>query len=537
MLFNSYIFILFMLPLTVIVYYGLNYVTCGIKEENESTNNVSGSLATLKNKRFSLCKQHTIKPGLWWLFLMSLWFYGYFNPSYIILILGSIIFNFFLTKGMDIIHKKQELQGKSLILKVLLILGLLFNLGLLFYFKYIDFFIENMNLMLKGDWTTLNILLPLGISFFTFQQVSYVIDSYGQKIKTQYHFIEYATFVSFFPQLVAGPIVLHSELIPQLQDTKKKTFDYDNFAKGLYSFAMGLGKKVLLADTLSKIVAVGYLEMWNLNTLSVWVIMLSYTLQLYFDFSGYCDMAMGIGWMFNIKLPQNFFSPYKAKSISEFWKRWHITLTRFFTTYVYIPLGGNRKGNIRKYCNTLVVFFLSGLWHGANWTFVLWGVLHGSVLTIEKIAKDYIKVSKKIPFFIKKIAVGCYAIITFYLINVGFVIFRSETIEEAKFIISKLWIPNQGMIFEDITDLVNDFIEIRCIMRIGAVSTLVERLPYLPVVIILMTMLGFVFLGKNTEEKVGFDTFGIKRSLFTILILVWCVVSLSDVSEFLYFNF
>lgn len=455
---------------------------------------------------------------------MSLWFYGYANPVYLILILSSIWVNFFVGKKIALGRRKE----KRRIAKNWMTGGIIFNLALIFYFKYYDFFISNMNILFGEDWILKNIALPLGISFFTFQQISYIVDCYREKEIIQYSFIEYGAYVTFFPQLVAGPIVMHSELVPQMQDKEKKKANYENLSLGLYALALGLGKKVLLADTLSKIVNVGYADISSLNGISAFIIMTSYTLQIYFDFSGYCDMALGMSKMFNIDLPINFNSPYKAKSVTEFWGRWHLTLTRFFTQYVYIPLGGNRKGKVRTYRNTLIVFFLSGIWHGANWTFILWGVIHGIFMTMEKVIKDCGKMTRKIWGIIG----GLYV---FLFVNITWVLFRAETIGKAWEFLQRLNIKG-STIAPDILDKVNDLVEIRLLYRLG-LGNLISRYPSLPCVCILVMLWLAVYFMKNTQEKLQCKTLGRVRSLATILLIVWSVISLSDVSEFLYFNF
>lgn len=496
MLFNSYIFILFFLPVTVCGYFGIN----------------------------KLQKKADRSWELWWLFLMSLWFYGYTNPIYLILILSSILVNFFVGKRIALERRKEKIKDA----KKWMAGGIIFNLSLIFYFKYYDFFISNMNIIFDKDWVLKNIALPLGISFFTFQQISYVVDCYREKEIIQYSFIEYGAYVTFFPQLVAGPIVMHSELVPQMCDKEKKKVNYENLSLGLYAFALGLGKKVLLADTLSKIVNVGYADISALNGSSAFIVMVSYTLQIYFDFSGYCDMALGMSKMFNIDLPINFNSPYKAKSISDFWSRWHMTLTRFFTQYVYIPLGGNRKGKVRTYSNTMMVFLLSGIWHGANWTFILWGVIHGIFMTIEKVIKDYGKKSRKIWEIVGRVYV-------FVFVNITWVLFRAESIGKAWEFLKRLSVKGDT-IAPGILNKVNDLVEIRLLYRIG-LGTLISKYPFLPCGLILVTLWLAVFFMKNTQEKLQSKTLGGKRSLVTILLIVWSVISLSDISEFLYFNF
>ena len=341
MLFNSYIFILLFLPIALIGYFGIN-------------------------------RMGRYQMALFFLCIMSLWFYAYFNTKYLLLIGTSILTNFCLSRLI--------LQQKSFAFKKgLLIAGVLGNLASIFYFKYFDFFVSNINGIFKTDFTLRNIILPLGISFFTFQQISYLVDSYKGNIE-KYTFIEYVTFVTFFPQLVAGPIVTHDETLPQFRDLDKKKLNYENLCTGLYSFSMGLGKKVLLADSFSKIVSVGFANIEALDSTNAILVMLAYSLQLYFDFSGYSDMAVGLGRMFNIDIIVNFNSPFKSKNVADLWNRWHISLNRFLIKYVYIPLGGSRGSVFKTYVNTLIVFFLSGLWHGANWTVVLWGMLNGIAL-------------------------------------------------------------------------------------------------------------------------------------------------------------
>ncbi len=521
MLFNSYIFILFFLPLALIGYFGLN--------------------------KYAYGKQG--QTGLWWLFLLSLWFYGYEKPIYLLLILSSILVNFSLTSQMTRRKRMKKKVGgakkgtEDRGQRLLLLAGLVFNFGLLFYFKYYNFFLDNVYRAMGQEWEWKNIFLPLGISFFTFQQVSYVIDCYKERGGIAYSFVEYAAFVSFFPQLVAGPIVMHSELIPQFRDRSRKKINYDNLARGLYGFTLGLAKKVLIADTLSKLVTAGFSDVAVLNGSSAWVVMLAYTLQIYFDFSGYSDMALGMAAMFNIELPINFNSPYKSGTIGEFWSRWHMTLTRFFTHYVYIPLGGNRKGRLRTYLNTMIVFLLSGLWHGANWTFVLWGTLHGAFMTLEKLVMDRRKrisgqerkSMRETENRGKKLWRLLLFPLTFLFVNLTWVIFRADSLETAKLFFSRLMVG--GWRFqEQLLAPVSKLVEIRLIGRLG-LNGLFDRYPMLPLLVILAVLMAAVFLGKNTQEKMWEEKYHIRRSMVTIFLLVWCIISLSDVSEFLYFNF
>ncbi|WP_299412228.1 MBOAT family protein [Acaryochloris sp. IP29b_bin.148] len=270
--------------------------------------------------------------------------------------------------------------------KRLLIAGIGVNLALLGYFKYANFFVETVNGLLATNFNLNQVILPLAISFFTFQQIAYLVDVYRDTAK-KYSFFDYSLFVGFFPQLIAGPIVHHDQLIPQFNNPKVSQFNARNMAIGLTIFCLGLGKKVLIADSIS-VYATPVFEMASQGTsttfVAAWIAAFAYSLQLYFDFSGYSDMAIGIARMFNIKLPLNFYSPYKAKNISDFWRRWHITLSGFLRDYLYIPLGGSRMGIVRRNINLMVTMLLGGLWHGAGWTFVFWGGLHGAYLVIHR---------------------------------------------------------------------------------------------------------------------------------------------------------
>lgn len=486
MLFNSYIFILLFLPITLVLYFICN-----------------------KFKQYKLAKIE--------LLVASLVFYGYFNLNYLVIIIGSIVINFALNKLF------RKLENKEVLRKILLILGIFFNIGMIFFFKYFDFFITNMNTVLKTQFNLLHLLLPLGISFFTFQQLSYIIDVYKKEVP-DYSILNYSLFVTFFPQLIAGPIVLHSEIIPQFEKEENKKFNYENFSKGIYAFSLGLGKKVLIADVFG-IVATRVFDVLGTGTNSTNLIigMLAYTMQIYFDFSGYCDMATGIAKMFNINLPMNFNSPYKSYTIVEFWKRWHITLTRFLTNYIYIPLGGNRKGTIRTYLNIIIVFLVSGIWHGANITFILWGLLHGIASIMTRILKKGIE--KLNPVF--------NWLMTFVFINVTWVLFRADTVKQAFVMARNILICNFGNIDDKI---VNAFAlpELQYVVEHLHLTTLNGKLYML----VFFAVAFFAILCmKNTNEKLSEFRPTIWKMLITIILLLWSLVSLAGVSTFLYFNF
>lgn len=465
---------------------------------------------------------------------MSLWFYGYTNPIYLILLLLSIGINYFVSVKIN----AGRAISKNSAAKAWMVLGIMFNLSLLLYFKYFDFFVSNINLAFGTDWTLKNLILPLGISFFTFKQIAYVVDCYRMEEQVRYTWIEYANYVAFFPQLISGPIGLHYEFVPKMREVALKKIDFANMNQGLYAIAMGLAKKGLIADNLSKVITVGFNDVPYLSAGSAWLLMLAYTLQIYFDFSGYSDVALGIEKMLNLGPVVNFNSPYKAKSVSEFWERWHMSLTRFFTRYVYIPLGGSRKGKIRTYLNTMIVFCLSGLWHGANWTFILWGILHGLFMTVEKIIKDIwkavvkIKIENKLLLFLGRIVGFVY---TFLFVNLAWVLFRVENLEQAKRfgrgLIRKDW-----NLAPELMEKANNVIEIRILIRFG-LSGIVEAYPWLPLVFLIVLLLFAVFVMKNTQEKMVMEKYGVGRSVLVALLLVWSIISFADVAEFLYFNF
>lgn len=345
MLFNSYQFICFFLPITLLGF-------------------------------FLLCRIGKAQYAIGWLVLASLFYYGYWNPIYLFLLLGSITVNYLIGLALG----QYQDRGKSILFG-----GVLFNLGLLGYFKYANFFIDNLNIVANANLQVAHIVLPLAISFITFQKIAYLVDTYYSKqpIRNLSH---YSLFVTFFPQLIAGPIVHHKEVVPQFQRPEMFRLHPEMLADGIVTFLIGLFKKAALADPLALYADPVFTAAANGETLTffeAWGGLLAYAFQLYFDFSGYSDMAIGLGRMFGIELPLNFNSPYRARSITELWKRWHITLTRFLRNYVYIPLGGNQKGEVRRYVNAFATMFLAGIWHGAGWTFIIWGTLEATFLTIN----------------------------------------------------------------------------------------------------------------------------------------------------------
>ena len=507
MLFNSYIFIFIFLPICLVGFY------------------------LLQSKQATLAKV--------WLTCFSLWFYGYFNPWYLGLMMGSISGNYLFHQGMIKQRQKENIK----IEKILLVLGVMLNLLLLFYFKYYDFFIANINEVLGTDIPMKGILLPLGISFFTFQQISFLADTYRGEMDNC-GFVDYTLFVSFFPQLIAGPIVTHEEMLPQFQrigkDEREKEERNYLFLRGIYVFVLGMSKKILLADIFGKAVDYAYGNIATLNGLESFLVILFYSLQLYFDFSGYCDMAKGLAEMFGLEIANNFNSPYQAINIIDFWKRWHITLSRFLTKNVYIPLGGNRKGKVKTYRNLFFVFLLSGIWHGAGWNFILWGVLHGGLYVITKVFLDLNAERKKEKehTYRREIAllesfVG--KVITFSYVSVAWVYFRATTVDQANQLLQNLWKNPWRMPTETFLNFFN-LGEFWYPMKVLRLANLPYAKSYLMIGFILIS-LGIICFGKNVEQLKKKFTPSVGNACYTALLLLWCIVSLSGVSTFLYFNF
>lgn len=498
MLFNSYIFIFIFLPLALLGWYGLNRI-----------------------KQYELAKV--------FLAAMSLWFYAYFNTWYLLIIVISILANYLISYLMTFSRKK-------LTDRIGLLCGVLVNLGILFYFKYYDFFIDNINAVFHAGFNLKHILLPLGISFFTFQQLSFIIDRCTGRAK-HYSFTDYITFVTFFPQLIAGPIVLHSEIIPQFQNPKNRKYHSKNFAKGISLFVLGLGKKVLLADVLALVANFGFEQTYFLDSPSTLLVILAYTFQIYFDFSGYSDMAMGLGYLFNIILPVNFNSPYKACSVKELWQRWHITLSRFFITYVYIPLGGSHRGKLRTIFNTMAIFALSGLWHGANWTFVLWGVMQGILVVWDNLGVVGIKGNKeKVParFHIPR-WLGWF--FTFSFFNLSLFFFRSDNVTNALQMFKNLFsFRYTGYLFKLAAAM--DIPEFYIIKQgISLLAPDLLKYAYIVFLLIVLLVSAFVLTRKNSLQIVEKTGYGSRFCWCITAVFILSLISFSQVSTFIYFNF
>lgn len=387
MLFNSFEFLLLFLPISLLGFY------------------------TILFKRGA-------SSAIFFIAVASLVFYAYWKPIYILLLLGSVAINYLIAKKISNLANKQYF-----------LFGVVFNLCLLAYFKYSLFIVDNLNHLIGTNFMVSKIVLPLAISFFTFQQIAFLVDVYTKKINS-FSFKEYVLFVSFFPQLIAGPIVHYKEMIPQF-NAIKKTIPWNQISMGLMLLSIGFFKKVIIADrlgvTVDKLYTLSNLGN-ELSFIEAWWLCLAYSCQIYFDFSGYIDMAMGLAHLFGISLPINFNSPYQARNISEFWKRWHITLSNFLRDYLYIPLGGNHGSMLKQSRNLVIVMFLGGLWHGASWNFVIWGLIHGFLLWVFHCYKRFnLKLNDKISWMI-----------TFLSVSLSWIVFRAENLESANRVLFSL---------------------------------------------------------------------------------------------------
>jgi len=419
-----------------------------------------------------------------------------------------MIVNYFIGTALS----KGDYQARNWLVsrKSILIYGIIFNLGLLGYYKYADFFIKNANFIFGADIHLLRLVLPLAISFFTFQQIAYLVDSYQDR-SGKYNFINFALFVSFFPQLISGPIVHHKEMMPQFRMTKNKYVNYKNLSTGIFIFFLGLFKKVIIADTLAVVAANGLDNMAALTFAQAWISSLSYTCQLYFDFSGYTDMAIGTAYMFNIVLPLNFNSPYKALNIQDFWRRWHMTLSRWLRDYLYIPLGGNKKGNIRTYINLFATFLLGGLWHGAGWTFIAWGAMHGLGTAIHKFWQNLgIRLPKPAAW-----------LMTFMFVHFAWVFFRATSFKDAVKVLKSMFAFNtintisfldelKALNFEKTIETVFSFtillIALVVSIRFKNSNELRPNLNFRYLMCVaLLTVSGFIFLNGNISEFLYFN--------------------------------
>jgi D-alanyl-lipoteichoic acid acyltransferase DltB (MBOAT superfamily) len=497
MLFNSYIFIFAFLPVMLIGY-------------------------------FWLLRQRLILGSKIWLVSGSLFFYGYWSVVYIPLLLFSVLVNFFVGSSISTNENNAATDQKRTIKRIsnktLLLFGIVFNVGLLGYFKYTDFFLDNFNGIFASNIPLPHIVLPLGISFFTFTQIAFLVDSYKKEVK-EYNFLHYMLFVTYFPHLLAGPILHHKEMMPQFANKWNFSVRWRNIAVGLFLFSIGLFKKVVIADTFAQWATIGFDGVASLNFFEAWATSLSYTLQLYFDFSGYTDMAIGMSLMFNIRLPINFNSPYKARDIQDFWRRWHITLSRFLRDYIYIPLGGNKVSALRNYLNLFSVFLIGGIWHGASWMFVIWGALHGIAIVVHRIWKDFgLRMWGWLGWFI-----------TFNFVNMAWVFFRAKDWHMAHNVLSGMIGLNGIVLPEGLASRLG-FIHLSG-LTFGHWTTSVTMINDNINIAFLFLLLILVSNLKNSNEWIAKIQNNRKWIFIISIILYTGLINLNKVSEFIYFNF
>jgi D-alanyl-lipoteichoic acid acyltransferase DltB (MBOAT superfamily) len=513
-LFNSYEFLFFFLPLTVGVF-------------------------------FLLCAGPWPRAAAAWLALMSVLFYGYWSPRYVALLLGSVAANFLAAQLL----LRCRARGGPLTAYQVLTLAVIGNLAVLGYFKYANFFIESVRSVAGIDIPLAAVLLPIGISFFTFTQIAFLVDTYQGKAR-EANFLPYLLFVTYFPHLVAGPVLHHAEMMPQFARRETYRFQLDNFLSGATIFTIGLFKKVILADGIQPFVApafdggAGHM----LTGLEAWGAALAYSLQLYFDFSGYSDMAIGLSRLFNVELPLNFNSPYKSRNIVEFWRRWHMTLSRFLRDYLYVPLGGNRLGLPRRYVNLMLTMLLGGLWHGAGWTFVIWGGLHGLYLVINhawqalrgRLAGPRASGS---PW-----TTAAAVVLTFVAVDVAWVFFRAKSLDAALRMLEAMsgangWVlpiewrhgltallgaPVALLHFDDLTAFAGT-------RQVAWVAVLLSIAWFCPNSQQIMTRLGRLQLGRlRAAVSLSWASLG---ALSVTLFLLAAINASHGVSEFIYFNF
>jgi len=486
MLFNSYVFIFLFLPVGLLVYFGLT-------------------------------KRKWLRASIIWLLFLSLVYYGWWNPIYVLLIVGSVLFNYMMGGWLNRKGDPEPLKRKFV-----LIIGISGDLLLLGYFKYADFLISSFNSFSHSQIPLLHVALPLGISFFTFTQIAYLVDAYRRETKG-YTLPIYSLFVSFFPYLLAGPIIHHKEVTTQYHQLSKKALDYRNLTSGVYLFFIGLFKKVVIAETLAGWVNSGFNNALTLSLVEAWATSLSYTLQLYFDFSGYTDMALGSAKMFNIRLPINFDSPYKSLDIQEFWRRWHITLGRFVRDYIYIPLGGNRISEVRTLLNLMITFFLVGLWHGAGWTFVFWGCLHGGALVVHRLwSRCHIRMPRLLAW-----------LITFNFVNGAWIFFRAKTFGDAMKVLRGMIGMNGIVLPERLGEGLRGLQDygVRFGQWLGDIGGNEKTI----LLVLIVLLLSLVY--RNSNEMVVRFKPNFLHLIFICTTAVVSVLYLGRYSEFLYFRF
>jgi alginate O-acetyltransferase complex protein AlgI len=508
MLFNSFAFLFFYLPAVLAGYFWLG-------------------------------RYHAHWPVAW-LALASLFFYAYWDARYLPLLLLSILFNYWCGRALVV--------AKARMRKRLLTAALAANFALLAYYKYANFFVNTVNSIGGTAWSPWHIVLPIGISFFTFTQIAFLVDCYRGQVK-EYRFIHYVLFVSYFPHLIAGPVLHHKEMMPQFADANNYKPAAANFAIGLSIFVVGLSKKILIADNIAPMVSPVFAAGAHPQLLEAWIGTLAYTFQLYFDFSGYCDMAIGLSRLFGVKLPLNFNSPYKSASISEFWRRWHMTLSRFLRDYLYIALGGNRQGRARQYRNLMLTMLLGGLWHGAGWNFVIWGGLHGLYLVAHQ---AWVSVAADLALRRARWWPLAGGIITFLAVMLAWVFFRAPDLTSALDILGAMLGANGVSLPHGLAPFAEWFGRLGMAPQFDGIRWIDFGGPGVPA---LMAALLIAFFAPNTQEIFGHYEPCIEKivrhqhkpalswspskrwCMAFVALFIACVFGMNRVTEFLYFQF
>ena len=482
MQFNSYEFILYFLPITVLLYFLANRI-----------NKVIGKLVII---------------------IASIIFYSMGRTNMLIYLGISMLINY----GSALAIRRFKIKNR-----IMMALPIMVNIGLLLYFKYLNFAITNINTLFSTNIVLREIVLPLGISFYTFQQIAYIVATERGDLDNN-SLIDYLAYILYFPKLVMGPIIDPVDYISQLNQDGRKKADITNITTGIKIFSLGLIKKVLLADTFAKAVSWGYQNIDAATAMDCILLVLFYTFEIYFDFSGYSDMAVGVSSMFNIDLPMNFNSPYKAISIRDFWKRWHISLTKFLTKYIYIPLGGSRKGILFTYINTLIVFLVSGLWHGANWTFILWGLLHGLFSCFDRMFE---KIEEKVFMPVRWLC-------TFGVVSVLWLLFSAQSVEQWRTILMKI-------LFMQNTAVSNDLIasfklaEGKFIYNMLGLNFLSQNVRGFNMLVFILAACFICFVPENNFKKK--DTLSIGSLALASFAFIWGILCLGTESVFVYFGF
>lgn len=519
MLFNSYVFLFLFLPCVFIGFFQLG--------------------------------KYNRSLGALWLFATSLFFYGWWNPAFVGLLLASIVFNY----GIGISLSKEHGRGNVLRAKWILRLGVVADLCLLGYYKYADFFVQNLDTALSLGWRFESVVLPLGISFFTFTQIAFLVDASRGEVK-ETNFIHYGLFVTYFPHLIAGPVLHHKEMMPQFSNPTTYKVHWENISVGLTIFSIGLFKKVVLADGIAPFVSPVFASAADGGTLSfveAWGGALAYTFQLYFDFSGYSDMAIGLSRLFGVRLPLNFDSPYKSINIIEFWRRWHMTLSRFLRDYLYFGLGGNRKGSTRRYINLLVTMVLGGFWHGAGWTFIVWGCLHGFYLVVNHGWHSLRKIIRQDTTSSSWLGRMASLALTFFVVVIAWVFFRAPNIQSALNILRGMTGANGLILPDGLLPLALVNLLSNCGVTFGGLPAFSEIPGRTSAMVVWVAGLWLlVWLAPNSQQiMVNFNpaletvispsrlSWKPNRlwMLATIIILLYAFTEMGKVSEFLYFQF